>query len=263
MRQLSGMGSGMQPTAPTAATVSNMTASRPAASASAMGGVAASANFSQTFNQVQRDVAAYIAKGDGGFHSDAPASQAQAMSLQAMALRHRAAGAIDGPGVDSDIQQQFLASIKPWAEETGARLGVSADVVAAHAALESGWGKQPLRTAAGDTNNLFGLKAGANWRGAIAAASTTEYEHGAMLRKTEQFRSYPDTASAFRDYADMLTSNPRYQAALNTGSDARAFAQGLAQGGYATDPNYADKLSKVAAQLQRRGVGVGVTPTAD
>jgi len=258
MRQLSGMGVGMQPTAPTAATVSNMTASRPAAAASAPG-FAAPASFTQTFNQVQRDVAAYIAKGDGGFPSNSPASQA--MSVQALALRNRAAGAIDGPGVDSDIQQQFLASIKPWAEETGARLGVSADVVAAHAALESGWGKQPLRTATGDTNNLFGLKAGGNWRGAIAAASTTEYEHGAMLRKTEQFRSYPDTASAFRDYADMLTSNPRYQAALNTGSDARAFAQGLAQGGYATDPNYADKLTKVAAQLQRRSAGV--TPTAD
>lgn len=261
MRQLSGITTGMQSTAPTAATVSNISASRPTA---ATGGFASAGAFNTAFTQVQSDVAAYIANGDGGFRSDAqPQPSSQAMSLQAMALRNRAAGAIDGPGVDSDIQQQFLASIKPWAEETGARLGVSADVVAAHAALESGWGKQPLRTAAGDTNNLFGLKAGGNWRGAIAAASTTEYEHGAMLRKIEQFRSYPDTASAFRDYADMLTSNPRYQAALNTGSDARAFAQGLAQGGYATDPNYADKLSKVAAQLQRRGGSAGVTPTAD
>jgi flagellar protein FlgJ len=265
MRQLSGAAPAMQPTAPTAATMSNMTASRPAAAA---GAFASPGHFSSTFRQVQNDVAAYIAKGDGGFHSEA--SPSQAMSLQALALRNRAAGAIDGNGgtsgtnsghgVDADIQQQFLASIKPWAEETAGKLGVSADVVAAHAALESGWGRQPLRNGAGSTNNLFGIKAGGNWQGAVAAASTTEYEHGAMLKKTERFRSYPDTASAFRDYAELLTSNPRYQAALNTGNDARAFASGLAQGGYATDPNYADKLTRLAAQLQR-GSASGVTPS--
>jgi|GEM_PF-302816 len=270
MRQLSGMEMRTQATAPTAATVSNMTASRPVAAIGAFApSSSAAGNFSQAFTQVQNDVAAYIAKGDGGFVNDAPAaSSSQAMSLQAMALRNRATGAIDGPGVGSgtsgDIQQQFLASIKPWAEETAAKLGVSADVVSAHAALESGWGQLPLRGATGDTNNLFGLKAGGNWRGAVAAASTTEYEHGAMLRKTEKFRSYPDAASAFRDYAELLSSNPRYQAALNTGGDARAFASGLAQGGYATDPNYADKLSKIAAQLQRGGgQGAAVTPSAD
>ncbi|WP_332856493.1 glycoside hydrolase family 73 protein [Duganella sp. S19_KUP01_CR8] len=242
----------MQSTAPTAATVSNMTATRPTA---ALGGVVSSGAFASTFRQVQRDVGAFIAQG-GGF-SAAPSSSAAsagtpAMNLQAMALRHQGAGAIAG-GADVELQQQFLASIKPWAEETAGKLGVSPDVVAAHAALESGWGRNPLRQAGVDSNNLFGLKAGGNWQGAVAAASTTEYEHGAMLRKVERFRSYPDTASAFRDYADMLTSNPRYQAALNTGNDARAFAQGLAQGGYATDPNYADKLSKLAAQLQRGG----------
>ena len=246
----------MQSTAPTAATLSNISPSRPTA---ALGGAAsssasgASGPFASTFQQVQRDIGAFIAQGGGassGFSPDAGASPSQAASLQAMALRHQGAGAIDG-GADTELQQQFLASIKPWAEETAGKLGVSPDVVAAHAALESGWGRNPLRQAGADSNNLFGLKAGAGWQGAVAAASTTEYEHGAMLKKVERFRSYPDTASAFRDYADMLTSNPRYQGALNTGSDVRAFAQGLAQGGYATDPHYADKLSKVAAQLQR------------
>jgi flagellar protein FlgJ len=266
MRQLSGT----VPTAPTAATVSNISPSRPVAAAGAFGTFSAigqGGNFAAAFASIEHDVAAYIAKGDGGFPRAADAAAAsQALTPQALALAlaNRGRGALDaaGDGADGDQQQQFLASIKPWAEQAGARLGVSPDLVAAHAALESGWGRQPLRSAsAGDTNNLFGLKAGGNWRGAIAAASTTEYTHGAMLRKTEQFRSYPDAASAFRDYADMLTSNPRYQAALNTGSDARAFAHGLAQGGYATDPDYADKLSKVAAQLQRRSAGV--TPTAD
>lgn len=239
----------MQSTAPTAATVSNMSASRPTA---ALGAVASSASFASTFQQVQHDVSAFIAQGGGFSAAPSPSASAgtPAMAVQAMALRHQGAGAIAG-GADADLQQQFLASIKPWAEETAGKLGVSPDVVAAHAALESGWGRNPLRQGGADSNNLFGLKAGGGWQGAVAAASTTEFEHGAMLKKVERFRSYPDTASAFRDYADMLTNNPRYQAALNTGSDARAFAQGLAQGGYATDPAYADKLSKLAAQLQR------------
>jgi flagellar protein FlgJ len=256
MRQLDRMPS----TAPTAATESNMTASRPVA---AVGGFASSGAFASTFQKVQTDVVTFIRHGGGGFSGPqassgaAAPSASQALSLQAMALQQRSGGVIHGVGAGStggeetDIQKQFLASIKPWAEETASKLGVSPDVVAAHAALESGWGQQPLRKGGADTNNLFGIKAGGNWRGAVAAATTTEYEQGAMLKKTERFRSYPDTASAFRDYADLLSSNPRYQAALNTGNDARAFATGLARGGYATDPAYADKLSKLATQLQR------------
>ena len=48
-----------------------------------------------------------------------------------------------------------------------------------------------------------------------------------------------------------MAGNPRFQGALQAGDDARAFAQGLARGGYATDPAYADKLSTLAARLQR------------
>lgn len=263
MRQLNGL----QATAPTAATVPNISASRPTAATGGFAASAARGGFSTTFQQVQADVAAYIANGGAAASSSSSSSSssAQSLSLQAMALRSRTGGVIDGAenGVDRDMQQQFLASIKPWAEETAGKLGVTPELVAAHAALESGWGRQPLKSGAANANNLFGLKAGSGWQGDVAVASTTEYEHGAMLRKTERFRSYPDTASAFRDYASLLTSSPRYAAALNTGSDAHAFAKGLAKAGYATDPDYADKLSKVAAQLQRGGGLAGLTPTGN
>lgn len=255
MRQLDGM----QPTTPTAATVSNMQTSRPAAALpAAFGGWSAPAGgtgFGATFRQVQDEVADFLAHGGG---ASAPTSAAApgagpGLSAAGLALRQQAqTGAIAGAGgVDGEVQQQFLASIQPWAEETGSRLGVSPNIVAAHAALESGWGQHPLRAGRADSNNLFGLKAGANWSGAVADATTTEYVHGTALKKVERFRSYPDTASAFRDYADMLTSNPRFQGALRAGDDAHAFARGLASGGYATDPAYADKLGKLAARLQR------------
>ncbi|GGY95863.1 hypothetical protein GCM10007388_31580 [Pseudoduganella plicata] len=247
------------PTQATAATASNMSAARPALPAAFSGG-SAPGGFSTAFRQVQSDVAAFIAHGGG----DSASSGAE-LSADGAALRARLAasvlggadstGAIEGAaeagGIDKNLQQQFLASIRPYAEEAGQKLGVSPDIVAAHAALESGWGQRPLRNGTADTNNLFGIKAGSSWQGDVASNVTTEYEHGAALKKVEKFRSYPDQASAFRDYASLLSNNPRYQNALNAGNDAHAFAQGLAQGGYATDPAYAQKLSKLAARVAK------------
>lgn len=149
-------------------------------------------------------------------------------------------------------QQAFLAAIRPWAEEAAKRLGVAPEIVAAQAALESGWGKYPVRREGGrDTHNLFGIKAGASWRGRVAEVATKEFENGVAVGRTEKFRSYPDPASAFRDFARLLLDNPRYHAALNTGDDAHAYASALVRGGYATDPAYADKLVRIATRLQR------------
>jgi flagellar protein FlgJ len=153
--------------------------------------------------------------------------------------------------VTGQAQQEFLAAIAPLAQQTGQQLGVSPDIVAAQAALETGWGQKPLRQADGaDTHNLFGMKAGGGWRSDVTSAMTTEDQDGTAIKKTERFRSYPDQASAFHDYAQLLLTNPRYRSALNAGSDAQAFAQGLARGGYATDPAYADKLTRIAARVR-------------
>ncbi|WP_228893132.1 glycoside hydrolase family 73 protein [Pseudoduganella aquatica] len=244
-----------QATAATAATTSNM---RPTASLSTPGGFSAgglsAGGFSAAFRQVQGDVAATI---QGGWSASAGSQDgalpSQALSTAAAALRARAAGAIDtldsgaNHGNTTADQQEFLASIQPWAADAAKRLGVAPELVAAHAALESGWGQHPV----GNSNNLFGIKAGGQWQGAVASATTTEYEQGVALKKVERFRSYPDQAAAFDDYASTLLANPRYQQALNTGSDARAFASALARGGYATDPGYADKLSKLAGKVQQ------------
>ena len=211
---------------------------------------AAAGSFGSVFQQVQGEVARFIEQGGGGATTLNPQGRAYLEQSQPVNVL----GSINQGGEIGEVQQQFLASIKPWTEETGARLGVAPEIVAAHAALESGWGQRPLRQGTGaDTNNLFGSKAGGKWQGEVASNVTTEYEAGSgtALKKTERFRSYPDQASAFRDYAQVLLDNPRYRGALNTGSDAHAFAQGLARGGYATDPNYAAKLTQLATRLQR------------
>ena len=211
---------------------------------------ASTASFSSVFQQVQGEVATFIEHGGGNASMLSPEGRA----WSANSAPTNVLGAISQGGEIGEVQQQFLASIKPWTEETGARLGVAPEIVAAHAALESGWGQRPLRQSTGaDTNNLFGIKAGGKWQGDVASNVTTEYAAGSgtALKKTERFRSYPDQASAFRDYAQVLLDNPRYRAALNTGANAGAFAQGLARGGYATDPDYATKLTQLATRLQR------------
>jgi len=232
-------------TAPTAATLAT-SATRPTA---ATGG---GAGFGSVMTDIGSEVAAFIQNGDtdGG-----AASQ---LSAEGALLRARASGLImdDGKEVDGAAarppqQQAFLDSIAPWARQAAQQLGVAPELVQAHAALESGWGQRPLRVDGGaSSHNLFGIKAGARWNGASGESTTTEYVNGAALTTREKFRAYPDAASAFQDYARVLLDNPRYRGALGAGNDAQAFAQGLARGGYATDPDYAVKLARIAGQLQ-------------
>lgn len=117
------------------------------------------------------------------------------------------------------------------------------------AALESGWGKRELRAADGTpSHNLFGIKAGSNWAGQVVEAVTTEYVNGVAHKTVEKFRAYHSYADAFRDYANLLRTNPRYAEVLAQaagGLDADGFALGLQRAGYATDPSYADKLIRI------------------
>jgi flagellar protein FlgJ len=211
--------------------------------------------FDSIFGSVQEEVASFIQNGGGdSFSSGGSASLSPEGSVW-QARASQAANAIVGAGADgenkSPDQQAFLESIAPWAREAADKLGVAPELVSAHAALESGWGQRPLRNADGSsTHNLFGIKAGNSWHGDVAESATTEYVGGAALKTSARFRAYPDQASAFRDYAQMLIDNPRFRGALGTGNNAHAFASGLAKGGYATDPAYAAKLSRLAVRLQ-------------
>jgi flagellar protein FlgJ len=114
------------------------------------------------------------------------------------------------------------------------------------AALETGWGKAEIRGADGqNSHNLFGIKAGANWKGQTVDIVTTEYVNGQPQKQVESFRAYDSYADSFRDYANLLRGNARYQNVIAQGQDAAGFAQGLQQAGYATDPQYAQKLMGV------------------
>lgn len=212
--------------------------------------------FAAMFGEIRHEVADFIENGSGVPPASMLSAEGQFYRSQLQAPAATTTGAASesaSAGNNSNGDTEFLASIAPWANEASQRLGVSPHILSAHAALESGWGKRPLRGPdGGDTHNLFGVKAGKGWRGAAVDAATTEYENGIARNATERFRSFPDHASAFRDFTRLLLDNPRYRPALNTGSDAHAYAQGLVRGGYATDPAYAEKLARVAARIQPR-----------
>jgi peptidoglycan hydrolase FlgJ len=155
--------------------------------------------------------------------------------------------------VGEEQRVAFLEDIAPWAQRAAEQLGTSPHIVAAHAALESNWGVQPVKAEGRNAYNLFGIKAGKNWGGRAVNSMTTEHIDGQVVRLSQRFRAYSGYDGAFRDYARLLMDNPRYAAALNAGDDARAFSRGLKQGGYATDVHYEDKLVKVAKQIERMG----------
>jgi flagellar protein FlgJ len=130
--------------------------------------------------------------------------------------------------------------------------GIPARFMIAQAAHETGWGRKEIRNGDGSTSfNLFGIKAGPNWKGATTDVTTTEYIGGKAHKVTQTFRAYSSYAESFADYANTMKNSPRYAAVVAAGTDASGFAKGLQRAGYATDPAYATKLAKMIHMTER------------
>ncbi|HXC40392.1 MAG TPA: flagellar assembly peptidoglycan hydrolase FlgJ [Burkholderiales bacterium] len=151
--------------------------------------------------------------------------------------------------------ESFVATMLPAARAAEAATGVPARFVLAQAALESGWGKSEVRGADGTaSHNLFGLKAGRDWKGPTVQAVTTEYVNGVPQKVVQRFRAYDSYADSFSDYAKLLTGSARYKNVLAQGQDAGGFASALQRAGYATDPRYAEKIARIIHGGSMRGV---------
>jgi flagellar protein FlgJ len=144
----------------------------------------------------------------------------------------------------------FISQLWPEAQQAAQQLGVHPVSLVAQAALETNWGRSVPRSASGaSSNNLFGIKAGSSWSGASVSAPTQEFAAGAARQTSAAFRAYASPAAGFQDYVALLRGNPRFGAALGSGASVQSFAAALQQGGYATDPDYARKLTSVADQV--------------
>ncbi len=155
----------------------------------------------------------------------------------------------------SQRQASFVQRHAAKAARVAQDSGIPSAYMLGQAGHETGWGRHEIRNADGSPSyNLFGIKAGAGWTGKVAEVTTTEYINGVAQKVTARFRAYSSYEESFRDYARLITQTPRYQqASLQLGS-AQAYASGLQRAGYATDPQYAAKLSRAinsTLRLQR------------
>lgn len=183
-----------------------------------------------------------------------PADQAeQPAAAEQLRARRIASEAVARPATAAarfDSPEDFVSTLLPMAEKAAQRLGVEPRYLVAQAALETGWGRSMIRNAdGGNSHNLFGIKSHGGWQGEQASTMTHEYREGQRVQERASFRSYADFEQSFDDYVDFLQSNGRYQQALTQTADPEAFFRELQQAGYATDPQYARKVSQIARQL--------------
>ncbi|MBV7479743.1 flagellar assembly peptidoglycan hydrolase FlgJ [Pseudomonas sp. PDM31] len=144
----------------------------------------------------------------------------------------------------------FVNTMLPMAKEAADRIGVDPRYLVAQAALETGWGKSVMRAQDGSSShNLFGIKAGSSWNGGSARAITSEFRNGAMVKETAEFRSYDSYKDSFHDLVTLLQSNNRYQEVVKSADNPEQFVRELQKAGYATDPDYASKISQIAKQM--------------
>lgn len=150
----------------------------------------------------------------------------------------------------TDSAAEFKNRMAKHADEASRTTGVPAHLMLGQAALESGWGKRELKGTDGTpSNNLFGIKATGGWDGKVVEATTTEYIHGVKQKRIEKFRAYDSYADSFKDFANMMSNNPRYDKVMANLDSVNGYAQAMQNAGYATDPHYASKLASVIQKV--------------
>lgn len=154
----------------------------------------------------------------------------------------------EGAGANA---KEFCQQMTVHAQAAQQKTGIPATFILAQAALESGWGRRQIVGADGtNSHNLFGIKAGSDWKGNVTEVTTTEYMDGVPRKVVAKFRAYGSETEAFQDYASLLKNSPRYQSVIANADTAAGFANGLQQAGYATDPQYAQKLMQLIHKIE-------------
>ncbi|ART54158.1 flagellar assembly peptidoglycan hydrolase FlgJ [Acidovorax carolinensis] len=189
-------------------------------------------------------IARQLSRQMGG--ADTSISVPSTLSLPGVTSRSATTTAPVATGPVPKGRDGFVQSLSATAERVAQDSGIPASFMLGQAGHETGWGKSEIKNADGSRSfNLFGIKAGKGWTGKVAEITTTEFINGKAQKVTAKFRAYDSYEDSFRDYARLITDSPRYekaQATARTGS-AVAFAAELQKAGYATDPDYARKLS--------------------
>lgn len=143
--------------------------------------------------------------------------------------------------VNNYLQKYHYLSI-----ELNQQTAIPIPIIMAIAGLESNWGKSELALRA---NNHFGIKDKKEWQGWTYCKSTTEYQGWSAFTQQACFRKYPLIRQSYLDFGHFIQTRSNYSNLKHIPSwNYRAWAEGLKQGGYATDPAYVDKLLRIIWQ---------------
>ena len=197
-------------------------------------------------------IALQLSRQMGGQSADTATSGLKSPT-HSMATASQSIGISAGKAVRTPTESQtsFVQKHTQVAREVEKSSGIPASFLLGQAGHETGWGKHEIKVKGGEpSHNLFGIKAGASWTGKTADVTTTEFINGVPQKRVARFRAYDSYADAFKDYARMINESPRYAKARQQTGSAQAFASGLQKAGYATDPDYATKLSRAINTTQ-------------
>lgn len=142
--------------------------------------------------------------------------------------------------------KSFIEALLPYAKKAAKSLGISPEVMIAQSALETGWGQKILQKSDQKSSfNLFNIKSHNNWQGESVSKKSVEVEDGVSVQRNSSFRVYQNLQESFKDYSDFIRKNRRYEQALEQGNDPVRYIEALQQAGYATDPQYAEKVKSI------------------
>jgi peptidoglycan hydrolase FlgJ len=148
--------------------------------------------------------------------------------------------------VSAPTPTEFVHRMLPPIRRAAVALGVDPMGMLAQAALETGWGQRMPRNADGSlSHNMFGIKAGDEWAGARASADTMEVANGVATPRRTTFRAYGSIEESVNDFASLLKNSPRYRDVIAAGGNAGGYIASMGKSGYATDPEYANKLNQI------------------
>jgi flagellar protein FlgJ len=141
---------------------------------------------------------------------------------------------------------QFVQRMLPPIRRAASALGVDPMGMLAQTALETGWGQRMPRNADGSpSHNMFGIKAGDEWTGARSTADTMEVANGVATPRRTTFRAYGSIEDSVNDFASLLKNSTRYRDVIAAGGNAGAYVASMGKSGYATDPEYTNKLNQI------------------
>lgn len=166
---------------------------------------------------------------------------------------------VDESQVQFSSPADFIRQILPGAKKVASALGLDPLMMLAQAALETGWGKHIISQQDGSSShNLFNIKASDAWQGAGVNVSTLEFKNGIAQKEKANFRVYESLEHSMEDFAQFIQKNPRYEQALLSATNPQQFINELHKAGYATDPDYADKVISVYERLKTQDLELQV-----